>query len=62
MIIEKAGNEDIDSLVDLRLNYLVEDNGSIDNNDAEKIREALPDYYRKHLNKLDFRTIIQNII
>ncbi len=51
MKVEKAGIEDIDPLVELRLEYLIEDNGSIDKNDTEKIREALPDYYRNHLNK-----------
>ena len=51
MKVEKADIEDIDSLVELRLDYLIEDNGSIDKNDAEIIREALPDYYRTHLNK-----------
>ncbi|WP_155994902.1 hypothetical protein [Butyrivibrio sp. WCE2006] len=44
MKVEKADIEDIDSLVELRLDYLIEDNGSIDKNDAEIIREALPDY------------------
>jgi hypothetical protein len=51
MKVEKADIEDIDSLVELRLDYLIEDNGSIDKNDVEIIREALPDYYRIHLNK-----------
>ncbi len=58
MKVEKAGIEDIDSLVELRLDYLVEDNGSIDKNDAEIIREALPDYYRKHLNKDLFAYVV----
>ena len=57
--VEKAGLEDIDVLVELRLDYLVEDNGSIDKNDAERIREALPDYYRKHLNKDLFAYVIR---
>ena len=56
--VEKAGLEDIDTLVELRLDYLVEDNGSIDKNDAEIIREALPDYYRTHLNKDLFAYVI----
>ena len=40
--------------------YLVEDNGSIDKNDAEKIREALPDYYRNHLNKDLFAYVVRD--
>ena len=58
MKVEKADIEDIDSLVELRLDYLIEDNGSIDKNDAEIIREALPDYYRTHLNKDLFAYVI----
>ena len=49
----------LDTLVELRLDYLVEDNGSIDKNDAEIIREALPDYYRNHLNKDLFAYVIR---
>ena len=58
--VEKAGLEDIDTLVELRLDYLVEDNGSIDKNDAEIIREALPDYYRNHLNKDLFAYVVRD--
>lgn len=57
--VEKAETEDIDALVELRLDYLAEDNGYIDENDAGKIREALPDYYRKHLNKDLFAYVIR---
>lgn len=59
MNVENAGIEDIDSLVELRFDYLIEDNGSIDKNDAEKIRKALPDYYRDHLNKDLFGYVVR---
>ncbi len=51
ILVEKAGIGDIDALVKLRLDYLTEDNGPLDKNDAEIIRGSLPDYYQKHLNK-----------
>lgn len=57
--VEKAEMEDINSLVEMRLYYLAEDNGYIDENDAGIIREALPDYYRKHLNKDLFAYVIR---
>ena len=49
--VEKAGLLDLEELCKLRLDYLREDHGSIDVRDAEIIREALPDYFRKHLNR-----------
>ena len=48
---EKAGLADIDALTELRLDYLTEDNGLLGPNDAETIRNMLPDYFREHLNK-----------
>lgn len=51
MHTEKAYAADIDALVRLRLDYLREDHGSIESSDAEYIRNALPDYFRRHLNK-----------
>ena len=59
--VEKAEMEDINSLVEMRLYYLAEDNGYIDENDAGKIREALPDYYRKHL-KIDRRILMTSVV
>ena len=57
--VEKAEAEDINSLVEMRLYYLAEDNGSIDENDAEKIRKVLPYYYHEHLNKDLFAYVIR---
>lgn len=51
MCVEKAGSTDIESLTKLRLDYLLEDNGSLENHQAETIRRLLPDYFRDHLNK-----------
>ena len=51
MRVEKAGIADIDALTELRLDYLAEDNGSLDYNDTEVIRNALPGYFQDHLNR-----------
>ena len=57
--VEKAGQEDIDALVKLRLDYLNADHGSIDKKDTERILKALPDYFRKHLNLDLFAYVIR---
>ncbi|MBQ1368245.1 MAG: GNAT family N-acetyltransferase [Firmicutes bacterium] len=59
MEIEKARLDDTDELVELRLAYLEEDNGSLDFDMARKIRETLPDYYRSKLNKELFVYLIR---
>ena len=51
MRVEKAGIADADELTELRLDYLTEDHGLLEDHDAEMIRNALPDYFREHLNK-----------
>lgn len=50
-IFEKAGIEELDLLVNLRISYLLEDNGVIPQDKLAKISEKLPDYFRRHLNK-----------
>jgi GNAT superfamily N-acetyltransferase len=51
MIVERAGEGDIDELVELRIAYLTEDDGPLDADVAESIRRGLPDYYRRHLGR-----------
>lgn len=51
MIFEKADINDLDSLVKLRIEYLIEDYGDISENQLTQISEKLPDYYLRHLNK-----------
>ena len=51
MRVGKAGIADIGELTELRLEYLAEDHGSLEDTDAERIRNALPGYFREHLNK-----------
>ena len=59
MRIEKAGFADVDALTALRLEYLIEDNGSLEHSDAEMIRNNLPGYIREHLKKDLFAYVIR---
>ena len=51
MLVERAGTGDVGALVELRLDYLREDYGELDAREARAIREALPDYFRAHLER-----------
>ncbi len=51
MNVEKAGTQDIDALVAMRLGYLIEDNGGLDAQDLATIKGDLPGYFRTHLDK-----------
>lgn len=50
MIFEKASNEDIEQLTNLRIAYLLEDNGMLDPQNMEIIQRDLPDYFSRNLN------------
>lgn len=51
MIFEKASINDLNSLVELRIEYLTEDYEDMSKSQIALISERLPDYYNKHLNK-----------
>lgn len=51
MIFESAGMEDILQLTDLRIAYLEEDNGKLSEADLAMIKNNLPDYFKRNLNK-----------
>ena len=51
MRVEKAGKDDIDELVELRLAYLAEDSGPLEAEVAVAIRRDPPDYYLRHLGE-----------
>ena len=51
MIVEKAGMEDVEALVKMRLSYLIEDNGSLDAQDLAAIERELPGYFQAHLDR-----------
>lgn len=59
MNVEKAGIDDIDALVKLRLAYLHEDHGDLGDADTAAIKRNLPDYYKAHLNKDLFIYVIR---
>lgn len=50
MTFEKATITDIKTLTDLRISYLLEDLGTICDEDLESIKTSLPTYYSKHLS------------
>lgn len=60
MIVENAEIGDIDSLTDLRIAYLKEDYGKLDEEDISKIRRDLPDYFKKNLNENIFCYLIRD--
>ena len=51
MNVEKAGMDDIDALVRMRLAYLLEDNRHLDDPDVMTIKRDLPGYFQAHMNK-----------
>ena len=59
MNVEKAGINDIDALVKMRLDYLHDDNGSLTDCDIAVIRKDLPDYFREHMDKDLFVYVIR---
>lgn len=60
MIVENAEIADIDLLTELRIAYLKEDYGKLDEEDISKIRRDLPDYFKKNLNENIFCYLIRN--
>ena len=60
MNVEKAGTEDIEALVKLRISYLIEDNGSLDAQDLATIKIELPGYFQVHLDKDLFVYVIRD--
>ena len=50
MRYEKANLSDIPQLIDLRLAYLTEDHGPLDENETTIIKKDLPDYFQRQLN------------
>lgn len=50
LVFNKADIDDLDSLIKLRIAYLLEDHGTIPQEKMAKILEKLPVYFRKHLN------------
>ncbi len=60
MTVEKAGIKDIDALVEMRLDYLREDHGSLDESIVTTVKNELPGYYQDHLGKDLFVYVIRD--
>ena len=59
MNAEKATTADIEDLVRLRLAFLAEDSGTLDEKETDIIKRSLPDYYSRHLNNDLFAYVIR---
>lgn len=59
MIIEKAAMQDIEQLTQLRLAYLMEDRGKLDEKELECIKKELPDYFAGNLNHNIFSYVVR---
>lgn len=51
MIFEKANEDEIPALVDLRIAYIKEDCGGLTEDARQKLLSVLPEYFEKHLNR-----------
>lgn len=60
MVVENAEITDIDLLTELRIAYLKEDYGKLEEEDIRKIRRDLPDYFKKNLNENIFCYLIRD--
>ena len=60
MDVQKAQISDIDALVDLRIQYITEDHGQLEIQDAATIAEKLPEYFKTHLGKDLFCYILRD--
>ncbi|MBO6008030.1 MAG: GNAT family N-acetyltransferase [Lachnospiraceae bacterium] len=60
MYAEKAGTEDMEALVNLRLSYLTEVNGGFDAQDFAAIKRELPGYFQAHLDRDLFVYVIRD--
>ena len=51
MITRKATVNDINSLTDMRISYIKEDNGTLPSEEEKTFRKQLPDYFKRRLGK-----------
>lgn len=59
MMIEKATMQDIEQLTQLRLAYLLEDHGELNEKEQEIIKTKLPDYFTRNLNHNIFSYVVR---
>ena len=58
-MVEKAGREDIEALVKMRLAYLTQDHGGLSEHEGITIQRELPGYFQAHLGKDLFAYVIR---
>lgn len=51
MVIKKAGINDIEELIKIRIAYLKEDYGNISSEQIEQLKKQLPEYYINHSDR-----------
>jgi len=51
VVFATAGKDDIEEMIRLRLAYIAEDFGSVNENERRAIEEQLPDYFERRLGK-----------
>lgn len=51
MVIRKAGINDIEELIKIRIAYLKEDYGNISSEQIEQLKKQLPEYYINHSDR-----------
>ena len=54
MVFDRAALTDIEQLTELRISYLLEDEGSLDDKDRTRIIKGLPGYFTDNLDKSIF--------
>ena len=59
MDAQTAGFSDIDALTEMRLAYLSEDSGPLEEKEAGDIRKALPGYFSAHLGRDLFAYVVR---
>ena len=60
MVYNKASMEDLKQLTELRIAYLTEDSGELNGSDLETIKQNLPNYFKRNLNKNIFGYVARN--
>ncbi|MCM1498400.1 MAG: GNAT family N-acetyltransferase [Clostridium sp.] len=60
MVYDRASTDDMEQLTELRIAYLTEDYGGLQDKDLEAVKRNLPDYFMRNLNKTIFGYVARN--
>jgi len=61
MLIRKANINDIEQLIKLRIDYLVEERGSLSKDEESAIKKQLKSYFQKHISDDSFVGIVADV-